>query len=165
MWSADAAAKFGLPYAFAHFIDPLPTRKAVEYYRSHFTPSELLAEPRTIVALGAVCADTEEEAQRLLMSARLFRRRIRQGDLRGIPSVEDAIKEMGSAAPPSRPTTGEWPRIAVGTPEQLRVRLIDMASVLHVDELMVVTIVHDHRARMHSYQLLAESFELKPRQV
>jgi hypothetical protein len=38
-----------------------------------------------------------------------------------------------------------------------------MASVLHVEELMVVTIVHDHRARMRSYELLAEAFHLTAR--
>jgi hypothetical protein len=38
-----------------------------------------------------------------------------------------------------------------------------MASVLRVEELMVVTIVHDHRARMHSYELLAEAFNLTAR--
>lgn len=163
LWSAAAAAQVGLPYAFAHFIDPRPTRSAIEYYRSHFVPSDGLDTPRTIVAVGAICADAEDEAQRLLMSARLLRRRIRQGDLRPIPSVEEAIREMGPPSAPSGPSTGEWPRIFAGNPEQIHGRLVDMASVLHTEELMVVTIVHDHRARMRSYELLAEAFDLAPR--
>lgn len=165
LWSAAAAAQVGLPYAFAHFIDPRPTRSAMEYYRSHFVPSKLLDAPATIVALGAICAETEEEAERLLMSARLLRRRIRRGDLRPIPSVEEAIGELGPPAAPSGPITGQWPRILVGNPVQLRDRLIDMAGVLHTEEIMVVTIVHDHRARMRSYELLAEAFGLAPRRA
>jgi alkanesulfonate monooxygenase SsuD/methylene tetrahydromethanopterin reductase-like flavin-dependent oxidoreductase (luciferase family) len=51
----------------------------------------------------------------------------------------------------------------VGSPETVRTRLLDMASVLDLDELMLVTIVHSHRARMRSHELLAEAFDLKPR--
>jgi len=163
LWSASAAAQLGLPYAFAHFIDPQPTRAALEHYRSRFTPSQDLSAPRTILALGVVCADTEAEAERLLMSARLFRRRIRRGDLRPIPTPEDAIAELGPRPDTLPSEAGEWPRYVVGAPEQVRDALLDMASVLHLEELMVVTVVHDHRARMRSYQLLAEAFNLTPR--
>jgi luciferase family oxidoreductase group 1 len=163
MWSASAAAQLGLPYAFAHFINQQPTRMALEYYRDHFKPSEDLAQPRAILALGAICADTEAQALRLLGSARLFRHRIRRGEVGPIPTPEQALAELGPAREPSYPEGAEWPRYIVGAPEQVRSQLVDMASVLHVDELMIVTITHDHRARMHSYELLAQAFELKPR--
>jgi luciferase family oxidoreductase group 1 len=162
-WSAAAAAHFGLPYAFAHFIDPQPTRMAVEQHRFQFKPSRYLDAPKAIVALGVLCADTDAEAQRLLMSARLFRRRIRQGLLGPIPTVEEAIRELG---PPAIPTNNsedsEWPRYCAGSPEQVRDQLSRMATALHLDELMVVTIVHDHRARLRSYELLAQAFDLSP---
>jgi luciferase family oxidoreductase group 1 len=163
LWSAAAAAHLGLPYAFAHFIDPQPTRPAIESYREHFAPAEPTAKPRTIIALGAICAETDGEAARLLTSARLFRRRIRQGDLRAIPTPEEAIAELGPAPDPPSPMDEDWPRYFAGAPDTVRDQLIDMASVLHVDEVMVVTIVHDHRARLRSYELLAEAFGLKPR--
>jgi alkanesulfonate monooxygenase SsuD/methylene tetrahydromethanopterin reductase-like flavin-dependent oxidoreductase (luciferase family) len=151
-----------LRYAFAHFIDSNPTRSALEHYFARFIPSKELSAPQAIVAPGVICADTEAEAERLLTSARLFRRRIRQGDVRPIPTAEEAIAELGpSSGPPNE--LGEWPRYFAGTPDKVRDQLIDMASVLHVEELMVVTIVHDHRARMRSYQLLAEAFNLTPR--
>ncbi len=79
------------------------------------------------------------------------------------PTPEEALEELGSETGPTRPETGEWPRIFVGDPERIRDQLIDMASVLHLDEVMVVTVVHDHQARVRSYQLLAEAFDLKPR--
>jgi luciferase family oxidoreductase group 1 len=166
MWSASAAAQLGLPYAFAHFIDQQPTRAALEHYRSHFTPAHSGLQPYAIVAPGVICADSEEEAELLLMSARLFRRRIRQGDLRPIPTVEEAIRELGSTLQPPEPSpraAGEWPRYFAGTPEKIRDQLTLMADELRVSELMIVTIVHDHKARMHSYELLAEAFELQPR--
>jgi luciferase family oxidoreductase group 1 len=164
MWSAAAAAQLGLRYAFAHFIDSNPTRAALEYYFSHFMRARDLPAPYAMVAPGVLCTETEAEARRLLTSVRLFRRRIRQGDVRPIPTPEDALAELGSSEPPPA-APGDWPGYFAGTPESVRDRLIDMASVLHVDELMIVTIVHDHRARMRSYELLAEAFNLAPRSV
>ncbi|MGH7914559.1 MAG: LLM class flavin-dependent oxidoreductase [Candidatus Binataceae bacterium] len=163
LWSAAAAAQFGLRYAFAHFIDSNPTRAALEHYFSHFTASKDLSAPRAMVAPGVICADTEAEAERLLTSARLFRRRIRQGDVRPIPTPEEAIAELGPSSEQLPNELGDWPRYFAGTPDRVRDQLIDMASVPHIDELMVVTIVHDHRARMRSYQLLAEAFNLTAR--
>jgi luciferase family oxidoreductase group 1 len=163
LWSAAAAAHLGLPYAFAHFIDPNPTRSALQHYQSNFETEDPSRAPRTIIALGAICAETDAEAARLMTSARLFRRRIRQGDLRPIPTPEEAIAELGSLPEPATPSGEEWPRYFAGAPETVREQLIDMASVLNVDEVMVVTIVHDHRARMHSYELLAEAFNLSRR--
>jgi len=160
-WSASAAAQLGLPYSFAHFIDPQPTRQAVEHYRSHFVPDEHASKPRVMIGLGAICAESDEEAARLLTSARLFRRRIRQGIIAPIPTPEEAIAELGPA--PEAPAGDEWPRYFAGAPETVRDRMIDMASVLNAEELMVVTIVHDHAARMRSYELIAEAFGLTAR--
>src|SRR6202158_1970535 len=58
-WSSAVAAKWGLRYAFAHFISPEETSHAVEYYRSNFQASKRMDRPRPIVALGVICADTE----------------------------------------------------------------------------------------------------------
>jgi luciferase family oxidoreductase group 1 len=162
MWSAAAAAQVGLPYAFAHFIEQNPTRAAIEHYRASFNAEGRNAKPEAIVALGAICAETDEEAEYLLGSARLFRRRIRMGDIRPIPTPEEALSELGPVREVTA-TEAEWPRYLVGSPETLRTKLIDMASVLHLEELMIVTIVHDHRARLRSHELLAEAFDLKPR--
>ncbi len=164
MWSASAASQIGLPYAFAHFIDQRPTRAAIEYYYSHFIPSDWLSEPRALVALGAICADSDDEAGRLSASSRLLIRRIRQGDSRPVPTVEEALRELGGTPDPAvMENDSEFPRYFVGNPQHVRDKLIDMASRLHIEELMIVTIVHDHQARTRSYQLLAEAFDLKPR--
>jgi len=163
MWSAAAAAQVGLPYSFAHFIDPVPTRQAIEYYRSHFKPSERLEKPLVVLSLGAIAAESEEEAKRLFSSVRVFGRRIRQGIRTQIPSVEEATEELATKSGPDRPDNGEFPRIVIGEAEAVRDRLIDIASVLGADEVMIVTITHDHQARLNSYRLLAKAFELEPR--
>src|SRR5580693_5274258 len=66
LWAADN----GLPYVFADFINPEgPAYAAI--YRDRFCASEKLAEPRMIVAGWVVCAETDEEAQRIASSARM----------------------------------------------------------------------------------------------
>ncbi len=160
LWSAAAAAQLGLPYAFAHFIAPEPTRAAVESYRAQFQPSRDLPEPRAIVALGAVCAETDEEADRLSASVRLMGRRLRQGDLRPVPTVEEAQRELAGHDFLMPGDAGEWPRHVCGSPQTVRGRLEEIAGALGVEELMIVTIVHDHGARLRSYELLARAFGL-----
>lgn len=164
-WSAVVAAQLGLPYAFAHFIDPEPTRMAVEEYRLRFRASENLIKPQALVALGVLCAETQEEADRLFLSSRLLLRRIRQGDRRPVPSPEEAARELGLGGGPDPlfPGPGEWPRYLVGTPERVANRLHDIAAALKVDEIMAVTIAHDHRARLRSYELLAHALGIVPR--
>ena len=165
LWSASAAAQLGLPYAFAHFIEPGPTKAAIEHYRANFSAAKSnLRVPHAMLALGVVCADTDEEAERLLSSARLFRRRIRQNDVRPIPTVEEALRELGpNPAPAAHELGGDYPRYVVGNPRKVRDQLMLMAEELRLQELMIVTIVHDHQARMHSYELVAKAFELAPR--
>jgi luciferase family oxidoreductase group 1 len=160
-WSAAAAAQLGLPYAFAHFIAPQPTRMAIEHYRAQFQPSRYLAAPEAIVALGVICAPTDEEAARLSTSVRLMGRRLRQGDLRPVPTVEEAERELAPAwsAPAEEPS--EWPRHVYGSPSRVREKLEGIAQALEIEELMIVTIVHEHRARVRSYELLARAFDLK----
>ena len=105
MWSASAAAQLGLPYAFAHFISPEPTRTAIERYRAEFKPSAYLDTPRAMIAMGIICADTDEEAERLSASWRLMRQRLFRGDLRQIPSVDEALTELATTGP--HPTRDE----------------------------------------------------------
>jgi luciferase family oxidoreductase group 1 len=164
LWSADAAAQLGLPYSFAHFIDPTHTRAAIEHYRSHFIRSNELSAPIAILGIGAICADTDTEAERMASSVRLFVRNARTGVRGPIPTPEDAIAELGPAPEDvALRETGEWPRAIIGTPTHVHDTLIDIASVLHIDEIIIVTVVHDHQARMHSYELLAEAFNLTSR--
>lgn len=161
-WSAHAAAELSLPYAFAHFINPEPTREAIEYYRTHAAEGTR----RTILAVGAVCAATEAEATRLAASVRLRRLLRAQGVAPGaIPTPEEALAQLGSGPDPMPPERGEWPRYVVGAPDQVHGWLTRIAADLAVDELMILTITHDHGARVRSYELLAEAFHLAPRDV
>jgi alkanesulfonate monooxygenase SsuD/methylene tetrahydromethanopterin reductase-like flavin-dependent oxidoreductase (luciferase family) len=171
MWSAVTAANEGLPYAFAHFFSAQGTREAITHYQRNFQPSKDLAAPEATIAIGAIVADTQEEAEHLHASVRLLQRRIRMDDRRPVATPEDALREL--AAVPARPrtpwpiTTGpldqpetEFPRYVVGTPAKVRDELLRIARELELSELIINTITHSHQARLRSYALLAEAFDL-----
>ncbi len=160
MWSASAAAEFGLPYAFAHFFSPLPTRAALAHYRQAFVPSMYRAQPEAVIAIGIIVAPTQEEAEYLSASVRQLQQRIRRGDRRPVASPQTALEEL-SGYPADMGEEGEWPRYVVGTPERVREELDLMVNALDLDELVINTITWDHAARLRSYKLLAEAMDLR----
>ena len=163
MWSSAAAAGFGLPYAFAHFFSPVNTRPAIETYQRAFLPSHPgvgRTTPEATVAIGAICADTAEEADYLHATVRLLQARIRLGDRRPISAPQDAIRELKILGPDISVEEGEWPRYFVGTPTKVADDLRKMAHALNIHELVVNTIIEDPTARLRSYTLLAKEFNL-----
>jgi luciferase family oxidoreductase group 1 len=172
MWSAVTAAQEGLPYAFAHFFSPIQTRQAIEYYQANFQPSPDRAKPQATLAIGVICANTDEEAHHLHSSVRLLQRRIRMDDRRPVAAPDDAIRELAAlptAPNPHLPFTAgsfdapeenEWPTYFVGTPDKVAAQLRGLASELHLDEIIINTITHSHEARKRSYSLLSEAMRL-----
>ena len=159
-WSATAAGRLSLPYAFAHFISPGGTRLCITRYRSQFEPSARRPVPEAIAAVGVVCADSDAEAEYVSATYRAMGRRLRLG-LRGpLPSPDDALKELAEGSSPPGEPEGEWPRLIWGGPGRVRAKLDEMAEALGLDELMVVTITFDHAVRVRSYELLAEAYGL-----
>jgi luciferase family oxidoreductase group 1 len=174
MWSSVTASNEGLPYAFAHFFSAQGTREAISHYQRSFVPSaspDGLKDPYSAIAIGAICADTQEEADHLHASVRLLQRRIRMDDRRPVATPEDALRELN--APPVAPnpllsfTAGsldqpetEFPRYVVGTPDKVRDELLRISRELELNELIVNTITHSHEARLRSYTLLAEAMAL-----
>lgn len=170
MWGAAAAAQWGLPYAFAHFFSPVATRAALESYRRSFVPStfpgRVQPQPQATAAVGVIVADTDEEAAYLHSSVRLLQQRIRQGDRRPVARPDQALRDLNTLfGPQASGEEGEFPRYIVGNPKTVERELGAMASALHLDEIVVNTITHDHAARIRSYRLLAEIFPQRPAQT
>ncbi len=158
--SAMLAAHVGLAFSFAHFINDEGGVEVTRAYAREFRPSELLAAPRASVAVFVVCADTEAAAQRLARSRDLFVVRLYTGRSGRYPSVEEAEaypytdQELAIVRHARR-------RTVAGAPEQVRAALLALAADYGVDELVVVTIAHEFKARLRSYELVAQAFELE----
>jgi len=156
---AALAAHFGTAFSYAHFINAVGGVDATRFYRESFRPSVRLDAPQASVAVFALCAETEAEAERLARCRDLFIVRLYTGRFGPFPSVEEA--EAYQYSPPERAIVAEARRRTVaGTPEQVKARLEALAAEYDVDELVIVTITHDFKARLRSYELLAEAFGL-----
>ena len=157
--SAIWAAELGLPYSVADFINPDGAENA-RLYRDRFAPSRRREQPETTVCVSAICAETDEEARRLAASQRMAITLLRRGQVIAVPPVEKALAFLAEAG------IGEGAggrRAVVGTPDAVRAGLEEVAAEYGADEVLVVTITHDHGARRRSYELLAEAFGLRAR--
>jgi luciferase family oxidoreductase group 1 len=164
--SALIAAERGQPFSFAHFfgtaIEEGPA--IVETYRKRYRPSQRFPEPRVHVGLGVLCAETEEEVEYLAASMRLSRINMARGIHRGIVAPDEALAH--EFTPEEVAYLERSSRAAIqGTPQQVRMRIDEVARAFGTRELGIVTICYDFAARVRSYELVAEVCGLRPSHV
>ncbi|MEW2549543.1 LLM class flavin-dependent oxidoreductase [Streptomyces sp. NPDC047002] len=157
--SAERAARLGLPISIAHFGRPQITRSVVDAYRGAFD-GRGGSRPRIQIGVGVYCGPTEDEAQRVFASQRLFRLRMGRGLLLPLPSPEAALDGLRGEAEPLADEVTDWPRCVVGDPDHVHKVLTSMAETLDIDEFMVLSTIHSPKDRMRSYELLARRFGL-----
>ncbi|MFO0613917.1 MAG: LLM class flavin-dependent oxidoreductase [Polyangiaceae bacterium] len=156
-YGSRAAAKRGFGFAFARHMNPADAESELRHYRSAFEPSAHGSAPLAIVSVAAVCAPTDEEAQRLARSGELSFVRFMQGmrDL-PLPSVEEAeANPLDDEQRAILEALGG--RTLVGAPSTVAPRIRAIAEECRADEVMILTHVHEHEARCRSYELLAEA--------
>ena len=156
--SAMWAAELGLPYVFADFINPSGASSAA-YYRQHFRASEWSNVPRMAVAVSAICADTDDQARELALSLRMMMTLLFRGRLIPVPTVERARRFLDEEAV-ARELLPTGRRIITGAPPEVRRKIEGVAAEYGAEEVLIVNIMHDHRARLRSYELLAHEFQL-----
>jgi luciferase family oxidoreductase group 1 len=154
-YGAQLAAMLGLPYAFASHFAPDAMMEALEIYRSRFEPSAQLQEPHTMAGLNVFAAETDAEARRLFTSVqRAFTDLLRGAPGPYRPPLDDIDAYW---TPPERDHVSRMLRHSVvGGPETVREGLEVFAALTGVDELMIVSAIHDHAARVRSFEILAE---------
>jgi luciferase family oxidoreductase group 1 len=158
-YSARLAGQLGLGFAFARHINPHGAEEAMEIYRDHFSPSESNASPKSILTISVISAETEDEAETLAQSLDLAWLRLSRGRPEAFPSPDEArVYPYTDMERYQVQATRE--RLILGNVANVRAQLCRLASQTGVDEIMVTTIVHDHAARVRSYELLAKAFEL-----
>lgn len=158
-YGARMAASLGRGYAFAYHFSPEHAASALRIYREDFRPSEFLDAPHAILGVAAVCAETRERADELARTNDLLRLRIRRGERGPIPTVAEATSYPYT--PTERRLVEESRRSLVwGTPNEVREQLLELKDRLGADELMITSHVAAHEARLESYRLIAEAFNL-----
>ena len=153
------AAHFGMGLSFAHFINPIGGPQAVAAYRERFKPSEDQAEPAASVAIFVFCSEDEEKIKRHQAVMDFRFNQFEQG--KGIvPIAYEDIKNVTYTVNEQERIIHNRKRVITGTPEQMKVKLTQLAAEYDVDEIIAVTITEDFDDRLESYRLLAKQFEL-----
>jgi luciferase family oxidoreductase group 1 len=166
--SAALAGQLGMRYCFAAFLNPRDAPSVLSIYRSAFREAGLAgapAAPYAMLAVSAVCAPTDEEADLLRAGAELHARRVADRDPAvdmPLPSPARALAELGHAPAPAIVEPGNWPRHLSGSPEWIREQLAVITTESGADELMICDLIGDHAARLRSYELLAAALRPVP---
>jgi len=156
LFGAQLAAALGVPYAFASHFAPQMMMEAIQLYRERFEPSDQLAEPYVMLGFNAFVADSQEEAELLSTSIQQAFVALRTGQPTQLPppvaNFAEGLPLQARAILKSVLTCS-----AIGTPETARRQVEDFVKRTKADELIVTSQIFDSKARLRSYELLAQA--------
>ena len=155
-YGAQLAAMLGLPYAFASHFAPAEMEHAVDIYRSRFEPSERLGKPNLMLGLNVFAAETDEEAQFLFSSLQQAFVNLRSGRPGKLPAPVEGY--VASLDPMAKAMLDQALSCAVvGSPSTVKKGLAAFIRRTGADELMVTAQIFDQKARVRSFEILAEA--------
>jgi luciferase family oxidoreductase group 1 len=155
LYGAHLAAALGLPYAFASHFAPDALLAALDVYRTRFRPSQQLQAPYAMVAVNVVAADDDATARRLFTSLQQAFTNMVRGTRGQLPAPIDDIEAYWSPEERAH-VSGMLSRSYVGSADAVRAGLEAVLTETGADELIVAAAIHDHAARVRSYEILAE---------
>ena len=157
--SSSIAAKFGMGLAVARFINGFASPEIVSNYRKHFKASEQLSAPKVLLSISVLCADTEAKAMEMRKYIDYVLIQFEQGKFDGFGDAA-AINNYKFSPSELERIRNNSGRVISGTSEQVKEQLLTLAHDFDVDEIVVSAMANNSEARKHSFELLAEAFEL-----
>lgn len=158
--SASIAARFGMGLAIARFINGFATPELVESYRKTFIPSEQFPEPKELIAITVLCADTKEKAEQMRKVSNFTLLQFERGVFEPIVSFDEIKDYQFNAQELQRIHLNEG-RMISGDLQQVKKQLEQLAHEFDVDEIVVSTMTHSKKDRFRSFELVAEAFALR----
>ena len=155
LFGAQVAAALGLPFAFASHFAPAAMMQALRLYRTHFRPSAGHAQPYTILGVNVVAADTDDAARFLATSGRQAFANLRRGMPTTLPPPNREFEK--DVVPFGHVPIEEITSISmVGSAATVKESFRQFIAQTAADELMVVSHIYDHGARVRSYEVVAQ---------
>ncbi|TCB57248.1 LLM class flavin-dependent oxidoreductase [Acinetobacter terrestris] len=155
LFSAQLAAKLGLPYSFASHFAPRMLDQAIKLYRENFEPSEYLDRPYVSMGVPTVVAQTDEEAEYLATSA--YQRVL--GLMRGQSlKLKAPVETMeGIWSPAEKMSVDNFYAMGqVGSPETVKAGLEKLLEKYNVDEFIFTCDIYDTDKRIQNFELLMD---------
>ncbi|MBE3639364.1 LLM class flavin-dependent oxidoreductase [Mangrovicoccus sp. HB182678] len=154
LFGAQLAAHLGLPYAFASHFAPDALEEAIHVYRGSFRPGAI-RRPHFMLAVNIFAADTDAEGARIRTSMQQGFINLRRGAAGPLPRpVEDL--SLVASEPEIRMANHQLRISVTGSKATVKDRLAGLIEVLQPDELILTGHIHDHRARLRSFEIGAE---------
>jgi len=154
LFGAQVAAALGLPFAFASHFAATMMIPAVQVYREHFRPSAQQPDPYVMLGVNIVAADTDDEARFVASSGRQAFTSLRAGTPIQLPPPsrewEKEIEPFDASRIEGAPSIS-----MVGSQATVRDGLRAFADRMRPDEVIVVSHIYDHAARLRSYEIVA----------
>lgn len=158
LYGAQLAAQLGLPYAFASHFAPQALKEALEVYRGSFRPSAYLEKPHAMIAVNVFAAETDAEGIRLRSTMQQAFARLRLGQPGKLPRPVDNIENL--LPPPVLAGVNEALTVsATGNPETVKRELSAILTRYDPDEVIITGQIHDHTARLRSFEIAAEALK------
>lgn len=154
-FSAHLAAELGLPYAFASHFAPNQLSHSLPIYKEKFKASSQLEKPYTIAGINVIISETDEEAEFLATSTKMFMLNIIRNRRNPLPPPVKSIQGIWNSVEEAQ-TNHMLKYFFVGSKETVQEKLKKFVSETEVDELIVVTYIYDLQKRLRSYELLSE---------
>jgi luciferase family oxidoreductase group 1 len=158
--SAYLAAELGLPYAFASHFAPAQLFDALAIYRKHFKPSIHHKKPYVMVGANVVIADTDEEALYLQTSLKQMVLTIITGNRSKLPPPVKVLPEIFSRADVQQAMQQFNMYAFAGNKTTVQSKLESFLEQTDADELFVTNYIYDKKAKLRSYELLADVMQL-----
>lgn len=159
--SSLIAAKFGMGLSIAKFINGFVSPEVAETYRKNFKPSTENTEPRVMVAIQVVCAETEEKANEMRKFIDFVFVQFEKGNFNSFKD-ENYIRNYRFSSLEQQIIDRNKGRIISGTTDDVKEQLIKLSNDFETDEIMITSMSVDYEARRKSFELLSNAFELNP---
>ena len=155
-FSAQLASRLGLPFAFAAHFAPEYLYAAARLYREQFQPSDELRQPRLMVAVQVIAAETDARARRLFTTPQQrFLRLIRNQPVELLPPVE-SMDSLWQNEGERAAVEARLGAAIVGSNATVNTGLRKLVSETGAEEVIVVTDTYEPADRLESYQRVAD---------
>lgn len=155
LYSAQLAARLGLPFAFASHFAPDYLLPALKIYRQQFQPSDVLEKPYAMVGTAVFAADSDAEAKRLFTSAQMQFLNLLRGTPGQLSPPVDDIEALWTPQEKNH-ITRTLARSIVGAAPAIKRGLDELIADTQADEIIVTAQMSAHSARLRSYEILAD---------
>jgi luciferase family oxidoreductase group 1 len=155
---AQLATEHGFGLAYVHYNAPQQAAPVLLAYRKYFRPSTFRSEPRSILIVSVICAETDARAEELARAQDVYEIRKSSHKYAPFPSSEEANAYTFTAEEEAFRLTSRS-RNLVGSAKRMVQALKRLAEETSADEIMISTLIPNHQERARSYELLAQAFE------